>query len=52
MLRDMVPLLMEGNVRNYFMSKKIQEMDENSDITDWGLKEYNNMGSGLRKYFV
>ena len=41
-------------IRGYglFPSKKIREMDENSDITDWGLKEYNKKGSELRKYFV
>ncbi len=35
-----------------FPSKVIRKMDENSDISDWGLKEYNKMGSDLRKYFV
>ena len=35
-----------------FPSKTIRKMDENSDISDWGLKEYNNWSSDVRKYFV
>jgi hypothetical protein len=41
-------------IREYglFPSKQIRKMKENSDISDWGLNEYNKMGSDDRKYFV
>ncbi len=35
-----------------FLSKKKMQMKENSNITDWGLNEYNKVGGLVRNYFV
>jgi hypothetical protein len=35
-----------------FPLKKNCKLKENSNITDWGLNEYNKLGSLVRNYFV
>jgi hypothetical protein len=35
-----------------FPSNKIRKLKENSNITDWGLNEYNKVRSLVRNYFV